>query len=341
MKTLGSEGRRPFRVSAAADGAVLVYASETLWHMRPNGDVLGRFSPRFGDGRTPRELARNAQFTPRGELWTYDNYAFLRMGDDGVVVERSADRPSPGVLYEPGARAIVDGRICIQDRRTGALHVWHEDGALAWIGAVEPEDSQLVENYGRIAAAGDGSLWVESRERQYLGWDAQGARLGHRSFDVQPTFPTSGKHVWTWGRNWRISLREESGAELVRVARHPDNRWIRGVDDAVCPDADTLAVLSDSTVLLYSATGEPRDSIAIPEPAFRSTIHGRGEWLLVAASQPNVLFIHRPTGTVQRVSLPTPKDEENWTHGFSADGKRLLSLQVEAGSFTLHRFELP
>ena len=248
---------------------------------------------------------------------------------------------SAGPMDASENRAIVHGRICIQDRATAALHVWHEDGALVWIGEVEPKDSQSVHWLGRVAAAPDGSLWVESRDSQYLGWDHQGARLGHCSFDLHPLFPPSGKNVWTWGRHWGLSLRDEAGAELLRVARQPDNRWIRGVEDAAFVDSGELAVLSDTRVFIYSASGEPRRSIHVPVDPQGQRMQTSGDWLLLSEARPHVFLVRRSNRAAHSFTPPTATDTENWTHGFSADGKRLLSLHVEAGVSTLHRFELP
>ncbi|MBI1381291.1 MAG: hypothetical protein GC161_09390 [Planctomycetaceae bacterium] len=256
---------------------------------------------------------------------------------DSVQLVPASARP----LDASANRAIVDGRICIQDRSTAALHVWHEDGALVWIGEVEPEDPQSVQWLGRVAAAPDGSLWAEARDDQYLGWDQQGARLGFCSFDLHPLFPPTGDHVWTWGRHWGLSLREESGAELVRVARQPDNRWLRGIQSAVFLDSGELAVLSGTHVFIYSASGEPLRSIPVPVEPEGQGMQTRGDWLLLSEARPHVFLVRRSTGAALRFRPPAAGDDENWTHGFSADGKRLLSLHAAGGKFTLHRFELP
>jgi len=341
----GSEPRYTSGVSAGPDGTVLVLdaGERPLWHMELDGEVLRSVAPSFPDGRKPSQLAAHARISPSGAWWTFDGLNFVRLDSEGVVVERAGQLPLANQLHNPGACAVLDGRVCVQDESTGAIFVWNEGGLLTTVGAAAPEDRDFVTTIGRFAASPDGSIWIESKRGDYLGWDADGVRLGFRRFEGAPVFARAGGRLWTLGDGF-LTARDPAGVALVSVDRQPDRRWIRGPYEAATFDDGTLAVHADSSVLIYSASGAPLRTITVPDPTpewISERLDARGDWLLLSSWNPDVLLVNHTTGDAFRFTPADDHGRASWAHGLSRDGKQILSVERGEGSFVLHRFALP
>lgn len=350
VQTLGREPNYLADISPGPDGSILVHdfrGTPPLLHVAIDGRVIGEFTPRFRDGRTPDVLARNARFAPDGELWTFDGFVFLRLGADGVVAEPAAAPPSGDAITEPGTSAIAGGCVCIQDRRTGALHVWAESGERVLVGDTEPADAEQADPIGRIAAAPDGSLWVghggfriERRDLGYLGWDRTGRRLGHLPCAGDVAFAPDGERLWNWGREAGLIQRNTSGELLSRIDRMPDDRWFPTVADVVFEANGGMAVLSPPWVSFFPAARAGRRMLSIEgsAPDVRR-LHCSADWLLLSSWKPVVVLVQRSSGELFTFTPEAAAGESSWAHGISLDGKRLLSLEVRSGR--LHRFALP
>ena len=147
---------------------------------------------------------------------------------------RRADPPRS----DPGLAAVLaDGRVAVQDRGTGALHVWSESGELRFVGRAEAGDADRSNSIGRAVTAPDGSVWVATRHRaprrrsawQYLGWSAAGERLGYRDFGGDLAFDPDGEHVWTWGHDTGVTRRDAAGGGS-RVPRAATRRPLDPLD---------------------------------------------------------------------------------------------------------------
>jgi hypothetical protein len=351
----------PTVVSPDPDGGVLVYdhqGTPPLWHVDLDEPACRPITPRFPDGRSPELLARNARFAPDGILWTSDGHSLHALDDEGVVAKTVGSEPLEGALYEPGASAILsDGRICVQDKRTGAVHVWAESGELLFVGETEDGDSDDVNPMARMVASPDGSVWVEApgslfatQDKEYLGWSAQGKRLGRKRFEQHAAFSRDGEHRWTWGWNSGLTIRDESGTKLLALDRRPDDRWIRSIID-VCfgPDGNATALDSQSLtgpdkevhVLHYTSDGTPLDAVTVRvgRPKSITRIHRSESWILLSSWSPTVILL-RPSGEFAgELAVAEKAPRTSWAHGLSADGKRLMSLNSKEQ--ILHRHSLP
>lgn len=238
-------------------------------------------------------------------------------------------------LGELGATGIFAGRVYVQDMRTAALHAWTDEGVRLFVGASEAQDAELADRIGRIVHGPDGTIWVGARSDRSLVWDAGGRWLGYREHD-DIVFVPGGGGAWTWDRI-ELVRRDAGGAKLERLARRPDRRWLRSVQDVSFGPDGTLAVLDRDAVALWSASGEPLATHALSDWMHR--VHVGRTWLVASSVGAAVLLVHRATGEVRAHTVPGARARSSWTHGLSADGERLLSL--DRGSRVLHHFALP
>ncbi len=346
----GQRPNYPSGLASAPDGRLLVQdysGAPPLRLMDPDGQLVRNLTPTYADGRLATKLARTARYGPDGTLWTFDGYRFLQLGDEGRVVDSVGKAAQDGVLYRPWAAAIDGfGRICMQDGRTGAMHVWDESGRLLFVGEVEPEDADGLSPIGKIASDTDGGVWGSTAQGM-LGWSAEGERLGYRDASDVWAFG-SGKPRLTKGESAKLVFHDSTGRVVAQVDRRPDRRWIRRVASVAIDATGEVAVLDvpersargDGTdVLLYSEAGEPLDTLALTDSTrLGRRLHYRSPWLLVSSWAGDVLLARRDTGEVYQV-LVGSTDDRSWVHGLSSDGKRLLS--VDKSRLEMRRFELP
>jgi len=243
-------------------------------------------------------------------------------------------------IQSPGWCTFVGGRIAVQDKRTAALYVWGENGALELYCRAKPEDARHVNSVARITSAPDGSWWVEAEgDRGYLGWDATGARLGYRKFDGHPVFAPGSRLLWTWGGELGLAKRDLAGVRLSTITRRPDRRWMQYVCAAACLTDGSVAVLGYEDVLLYSPQGEPLEVLPLPRRARR--IEVSGDWMLFSAWDRGATLVARSNGTAYAFGGPGDPEHGASAFGLSNDGRRLLTVHKEGESLELRRFTLP
>ncbi|HKX45411.1 MAG TPA: hypothetical protein VJP77_01800 [Planctomycetota bacterium] len=349
----GQEPNYPTRVRAHPDGSLLVHdflGLPALWQIELDPDAAHALFPKTSDGAGAAVLARNARYAPDGSLWSADGYSLVQLDESGTVVRSLGSPAASDELHEPGSAAVLsDGRLAVQDRRTGALHVWNEQGALLFVGKTTPEDADHVDGVGELTSGPDGSVWVESKEHGFLGWRADGERIGYARFGYGAAFAPDGEHVWTWGYESGVRIRTLSGEEQGTVERRADGTWIRNTADVIF-GSDGEALLLDHPRLYSQAEGawlvriakdgEPLSQRRIP-PEFKwgTRMHRVGPWTLLSGSGSEVTLVDDRSGSFHSFTVPDEAEDSYWAHGLSPDGERLLCL--DRSSNTLHRFGLP
>jgi len=350
----GQEPSSTSDVTALPGGGVLVYdflGSPPLWKMDLETGDVAQLTPHYSDGRSPDELARNVHVAPDGGLLTSDGYVLLRLDADGLVVGSLGSAAGAQQLSEPGAAAfLADGRICIQDVRTGAPFVWDQGGKLLFIGAVEPGDAEDVDSIGNFAVRPDGELWINGEEQGYLGWSATGERLGRRDFG-QPEIagevalvPDS-TNYWMWGYSGGASLRDAEGRELSRVESYGDGTWITAVSAVGFePDGTVLIFESDRTeerggckLVRASAKGELLGALPLPGIGVFGRPSCAGSWVLYSRYGSALLDVSRPPAVGALISVANV-GESCETFGLSPDGTVLLAL--DPSSLIVERYAL-
>jgi len=305
-----------------------VHGSEGAWEVheldrRPHAIALEK----------PRVEFPELELVPLSTQWL----ASEQLGESSAIGAAGRE-PTVTPLGSPGWCKIVGGRLAVQDKRTAALYVWNEHGVLELYGRAGFGDTRDLNSVARIKAAPDGSWWVETDgKRGYLGWDAAGARLGHRDFGKHPCFAS--EFVWSWGEHLGLTKRDLAGASLETISRRPDNRWIQYVLDTTCLDDGSIAVLGYDDVLLYSSEGEPREVLPLPRRARK--LDASGDWMLVSGWTRGAALRALSNGATYAIGSAGTPEHEASAFGLSQDGKRLLTAHRVGTSYELRRFALP
>ncbi len=350
-KAWGQQPNYPSDVSAGPRGTVLIHdfnGAPPLWHMTVKGEVIERFSPAFPDGR--RVDPRNTRFAPDGHLWSTDGHSFLELDRRGVVRRVVGEQPHEAELFEAGTFATDQGRIFVQDARTGNLHAWSAEGTKLFVGRLDPELAHEVNRIGRIACDANGVVHVEADDSfndRYFQWGAEGAYRGVVELGGNVVFDPGTGNRWVWGYHTGLTGFDPGGRELVKVDRRPDGTWIRGVEDAEASADGTVVALDPPELLFFSREGKPLRRLELPnhpeEPLNRleyAQLASSGDWIAVHDWGPRVALVRVEDGAVFLFSPDLPRSERSsWTTGFSPDGRELWLLEEPA--LVVHRFALP
>lgn len=340
---LGQDPRQPSGIAAGPDGSLLVVdaqnAKAPLWHLRADGTLLGSSPPRFEDGRASDRLPSRCRFGPDGRLWTRDETSFLRLAPDGLVDRVLGEGASPDSLDVPG-EVLIDhlGRICVQDRADGSVHVFDATGRRLCVCRFGPEDFGGRTAVSRLAAGPEGELYVLTRG----GWAAFD-RLGERIGTVP--MPIRGLRIdASSGRRWLtrrddpgddLVLQDQGGVVLREIRRWPDGTWLDG-QHAVAPDG-RLCVVGKDRLAIYSPSGELAGSFELEAEVDGVEVAFAGE-RIVASANGRAWLLRTRDGSVRRFDVPI-ETKAAWTVGLSPDGAELWC--VAAADRELHRYALP
>lgn len=338
----------PSTIRPAPDGGVLLFdfnGSPTLLHADREGSLVVGLTPTLADGRTPSRLPVEARFGPDGELWTFDGYGFLRLDEEGLVVERAGSEAQEGSIYSIYSTGVVDGRTYGRDERTGVLHAWNEEGERLFVGEALPADADLDCWKGQIAVDLDGTIWAALRSASRIGWTQSGARLGERG-GALPLAVDAERGLTARLEESTVVIEDRGGSLVTRIERQPDERWLRGVSDAAFLGDGSIVLshyeydpLGDrvSSLLFYETDGQPiRQHVGFPGGP---PLLPAGRWLIRYSGANEVLLLDLESGAEFRAPLCERSPGSMRTLGLSEDGKRLLIF--ENGPLLLRRYELP
>ena len=349
----GKEPRYPTDVKPDHRGGLLVRdfsGSTPWWRMDLEAGTSMPLSPAFADGRVPKELLRFLRAGTDGRLWSSDGFELLEL-DDQAQVARSLDgEPDPLELHAyrlpvaPG-----DGRVYVQDTRTGTLHVWSEDGRKLHEGALPKEELDHVQGWLTLAAVPGGTVWVElddgSIQDSWVGWDAEGAYLGRSPVGKTRGQASDGRVTWTWGFEESATLHGADGEVLAEVSQAPDRTWLQGIDAvSFAPDgrawiwepSRSVGARARTRVLVCGSDGEVEEVLELPNTPWARQPSHAGSWVLPSPADP--LLLSRAVDDTWQAWTLAIELERDASLAFSADGRELLHVHPD---LRLTRYALP
>ncbi len=361
-------GRKPGnlgRVAADQDGGVMVVdSSSTILRLRADGSVRGSFVPKFPDGRQ-FSFWSSPRVDGEGRLWVSDRYALLRLDEEGVVDRILGDPPGLHRLGEIVALALgPSDRVYAAGERTGAVHVFRADGTFVHRCEPDPEDfsqrlswvdaSLTVDPEGRVVLSDgnpDGSFIGPPR---YVRFSAEGKRLGTMRFGLDVVRercharrPDEGYLVVGYETAFLV---DGEGKRTRTIDRRPGGAWLQSPKEAAVAADGSFVIFTAGperqgvrwppSVHLYDRDGEALRGFALPSKV-RDIVQLAydGEWI-VTNSYEGVLVLDAADGTLQRLTLPAPLDEQA-SHWQPLLPTRTRELWLFDGERTLHRFALP
>jgi hypothetical protein len=278
----GREPHYPSGLHADHSGGVLVHdfqGSPSIVHMSLTGEVSGTFTPAYNDGRR-FDIHGDVQSSPAGELWTSDGHALLRLDKQGVVDRALGDKPNFDSLGSVAAITVSrKGWIYASDERTGAVHVFNENGELQHVCRPSATDykGHLSSPSLTVADSGDvfvthNSLAMDARP-DFLHYDAQGQRVGVENVSLDEVdqswlSQTGTTNRWVLGYR-RAYLVNSSAAVLRRLDRTADGQWVETPGPGSVAQDGSIALVSGAhgdpmsrtppkiLVTIFAADGDP------------------------------------------------------------------------------------
>ena len=358
----GQKANYPIGLQADLDGGLLVHdfhGTPPLYRMDVDGGVRARVAPRLQDGRVDDNLSRSAQVAPDGRLWATDGQRLLRLDDHGVVDLQVGAKVDPEVLAEPWAATIdVFGRMLVQDKATGAVHVFDGHGHRLFVCRPEATDFENPSSIAHLAATrAAGVIAQAGRDGGYVRFGPDGARQG--GLQVQGAGESL---VFSPVADVAFGGRFAAGfvkfdADLQPLAdfeRAPGGRWLTGaaacrpavaIDGAVAVvDAvpATIRPGNDTLSLVLFETADPAAGRVLALPALTPShcLALGPTWAAVSGYRREVLLVHRRDGRCLRFVVPgADLDDHSFCFGFDPKTDELLALDARARK--LHRFALP
>lgn len=355
------------RLERAPHGELLVedfHGDPALIRVRPSAansgaamTLVGALSPRLADGSVSADRASKAHLDQQGRVWTLDRHAFLRLDDEGRVVERLGAATNAFELASPRLSAVLPDRLIAQDEATGHVFAFSHEGEALWVALSEPQDQEQYDSIGRIEEAPDGTLWIERDDRMASRWSVDGRRLDTVDLGRLYQFSPAPRGVWRWGYDGGAALHAPDSTlseTLTRIERSIDGRWLRRIEDVeATPDgrvhvlqaADNWDVLDAARfrareLVTYSAVdGALAAERALAAPACDDRFEIVGDWALFSRYRSRVVLVRLSTEEWFSFEPPDAVAGHTWSHGLAADGRRLVSF--DQGSRELHHFWLP
>ena len=182
-KAFGQEPSYPTDIATDRDEGLIVYdfdGSPTVWRLESSDKVSAKFNPKFADGRA-FPLRAGVKAAPDGRLWATDGESLCRLTDDGVVDLILGQRPDSKQLSEIIAFTTDSrGLFYAVSNRTGAVHVFNQDGTPRHVCKPLPTDFASNMEDAEITVAGDGSVYVMGTGPLdgYLRFTTDGRRVG-------------------------------------------------------------------------------------------------------------------------------------------------------------------
>ena len=253
------------------------------------------------------------------------------------------------------------GRVYAQDRCSHAVHVFGSDGSRLRLCTPQPTDFAEAARPRELSVGPDGSVYLRSSAKrsrgesiQYLAFGSEGRRLGWVAANLDWV-----SEVWRFkpegGERWVLGYRElflvdADGLPKRTIARQPDRRWLRALDDAAVAPDGSVAILStppyrsfdgEHAVHVYDPEGESLQSFDLPSDVrdWHPALVWTGRWLVVARDGGRFLVVDRSTGA-RHSFRPDGVGTDRYLEPFLSGGGRELWL-IERDARRVTRYSLP
>lgn len=353
---LPAEPNYPTGLTVDPTGALLLHdfnGEFPLYRIHEDGEVVAALEITPPEGRPLGRMHNRARIAPDGSMWTTDGNALLRVDETGAIDRTVGELPALEALGAMGpARIDRTGRILIQDRETGVLHVFDGAGQRLFFARPAPGDFDSQSSISKIFVDLDGAFFVQSSmgRRGVIEFSADGERIAPVELgSIDLAFSPDGSR-WLGVNSFdHVGVRRVTGDEtLAFIERAPSGRWFAfsGIADFATDSTGELVVLHtprsrrsppnfDSGLSFYGSDGASKGWI----PLSGSRLAVSDRWVVVWDFAGTVLLVRRADEVVSRLTPFDRQGNRHWQFGFSADGDELWAIDSDGP--TLHKFALP
>jgi sugar lactone lactonase YvrE len=342
----------------AVDGSCgfVVYDFDAEWpvvRMDRQGRIVSQCVPAYSDGR-PVDVIGGVRCASDGGFWVSDRHSILHLSPSGIVDRVLGEPMAVQTLAKPDAVAVsFDGRVCISDERTHAVHVFAPSGRRTAICRPDARDLRAVGGIERLVVSGKGDIYASlgCSGETYLRFRPDGTRVGRLSTDVDAItqewhFQPSNDLCWIVGYNDVFLVRDLEQVEC-RLARRADGHWLAYPGEAgVAPDGSLAVTASERfvggiSVNTYGPQGRPVATFSLPgelSEGWRSPVFD-GEHLFIREG--DVLFAFTRDGKpLSKLTLGEHGGRGDWSGPFlTGDGREFRF--VDTHELVVHRYAVP
>jgi hypothetical protein len=293
-------------------GVQFVEDGRRYWHFDAAGELTEPLVPCGVNHARDPILDEHLRFAPSGRAWTTDGARIWRLDERGEPdVELGV---APEVLaYPRDPRIDRFGRILVRDALSQALHVFDSNGVRLFLALFRPDD-RIQSLWDSVRCTADGRIAVHLAKGIAV-FDAHGERA-----------PVDLPIVEKW-RPWEVIDALDPIADRAVLA---DGRRVilehpRRVD-------------APMALHLYTATGDPLVTLALPHVDSNSELSISSRWIVVGSYGPSCALVRLEDDRVFRFE-PRASEPNGWRVGLTPDGRTLLVIQSE--TLELRRFTLP
>ena len=357
-KAWGRKPTYPDQISGEPGGGLLIrdlHGSSPIVIMDATGKVVSQFELKYPDGRV-MDPTHGVKVSPSSKIWACDEDSLARVSDAGIA------EPFPGPSaansrLDQIAAVTVDqrGHICAVDARTGAIHIFDQNGKRVRVCNPSPTDFPEMYSGTHVAMAETGDVFLSNGNAvaapvKYLQFGPDGRRLGDKEFALDQagekwySLPTDGR-LLVMGLHAAFIV-SGNGNVLKKVERRPDNSLLENVLGASVAADGSFAIAShesgrtgDFNVSLYSPEGEPVRMITMPAKCVPSCFAFTGKYL-ASCTETEICLFNALGEPVLAFKYPLEHFKDHWWICFATESGRELWM-VSPGLKKVVRFELP
>ena len=344
-----SWGRKPNYPSGIAkdlDGGFVVEdfnGSPPFVRMNSKGSVVGKWQPKFKDGRNVD--TQKLKMSASGRCWACDGHSILRLDENGVVDKILGAAPNTKQLGKIASLTIDrHGHIFAADNRTGAVTVFDENGKLRHVCETKPRDvlkelwnpSLTIDDQGKVYLCVTDTFGAG----KFVHFAADGNRIGlvdfmSQKWQFQPGSELALALDFTDGY-----LVNREGKRVRKISRRADGNWLEQPHSAAFASDGSFAIATteNSSVTTYDRHGTPKKTIDLPAEIVFPNLAFDGKKLVFGCFD-KLFFCSVESGELYRLT-PSPATGKNIAlHPYFTPQGELLVF--DGSGKRLHRYAIP
>jgi sugar lactone lactonase YvrE len=279
----GRKPEYPCDIAADNEGGITVKDFKgkfPLVRMDSVGKVTGEMTPRDQDGRFIDFVG--LKVAPSGRVWVSDAECLIRLGSNGISDLVLGSAPANQELGKIAAVTVDQGgRVFAADERTGAVHVFDENGNCERIFKPAATDFKGRMLQAQIAVSPAGRVFVSDGDSfpdvpRFVEFQTDGERVGVKRLGLDTIkehwFPLPARGTLLVLGYHDAFLVDQNDKVTRTIQRRPDRNWLETTKDAsVAPDG-SFAILTGGgywfkkpwLINQYTPDGDPIRTVNMP-----------------------------------------------------------------------------
>ncbi len=351
----GREPNYPTEIASAPDHGLLVYdfqGSPSMVMMRASGAPKFSFDARLAKNGPPLVPHSEPKMDAEGRVWMSDGDTILRLGTDGIVDRVLGEVADSETMGEVESVAIDrEGNIAATSRRSRVVHQFDRNGAFqrAYMGEADRGSGFAIDP---VLFGANGDIYIQANEEydtsKVIRFSSDGVQREELQFAYGRVQPLGITGSFLSEDRSSVSIIKSNGELVRKIERQPDGNWLEDVDGIKVARNGDFAVLTThfnsvpslpNSINLFSATGDPIRTLAIPNLQRFAGFDFDGETIVVCSPEAIVLFDSHGNAKFW-LDYPGKKKEGSCQVTLTKAGRELVIVDRNV-SHSIFRVELP